>query len=385
LVDNHRKSPRRLLHPDESEEMLENYRQRLAGEVVPAYIETRFIRYDGSEGWMEAKSSQIKWKGRSATVNFFSDITQRKQIEQDLRESQEEYRSLSKMLRLMCDTVPDMIWAKDINKRFTFANKALCRDLLNATDTSEPIGKTDLFFAQRERSRHPNNPNWHTFGELCQDSDTITLETKTDQQFDEFGNIKDKFIFLDVHKAPIFDKTGQIIGVVGSARDVTATKENEKKVQQWNEELEKTIEKRTASLKDVNAALRVLLKKREEDKKHINANIHANFKSIIYPLLNQLRNSYTQNASEDIIDILESSILEMAAPFSNKLSSPMVNLTPTEIQVATLVKEGKTNKESAQILNKSIRAISAHRENIRKKLGLKNKKVNLGTYLLNLD
>ncbi|MCD4678033.1 MAG: LuxR C-terminal-related transcriptional regulator [Desulfobacula sp.] len=309
----------------------------------------------------------------------------RKQAEEVLRENEERYQSLSKMQRWMCDNVPDMIWAKGLDKRYLFVNKAICQKLLNATDTDEPLGKTDLFFAERERNRYPDNPNWHTFGELCQDSDTITMEKGTPQQFDEFGNVKGKYLFLDVHKAPFIDETGKMIGTVGSARDVTAAKKIEKKLNGLNEELEERIKKRTSSLEDVNTALKVLLKKREEDKNQIGANIYANFKSLIQPLLNQLKNSLTKNEQKDILDILESSIKEMTTPFSKKLSDPMMGLTPTEIQVAGLVKDGKTNKEITQILNKSIRAVSSHRENIRQKLGLKNKKINLRTYLLSLD
>ena len=309
----------------------------------------------------------------------------RKQAEEVLRENEERYQSLSKMLHRMCDNVPDMIWAKGLAKRYLFVNKTICQKLLNATDTDEPIGKTDLFFAERERKRYPDNPNWHTFGELCQDSDTITMKKGMPQQFDEFGNIKGKYLFLDVHKAPFIDETGKMIGTVGSARDVTAAKEIEKKLNGLNETLEERIKKRTSSLEDVNTALKVLLKKREEDKNQIGANIYANFKSLIQPLLNQLKNSLTKNEQKDILDILESSIKEMTTPFSKKLSDPMMGLTPTEIQVAGLVKDGKTNKEITQILNKSIRATSSHRENIRQKLGLKNKKINLRTYLLSLD
>jgi len=302
-----------------------------------------------------------------------------------LKKNQKRLQPLSKIQRLMSDNVPDMIWAKDLDKRFIFANKAICQNLLIAGDTLEPIGKTDLFFAERQRALHPENPDWHTFGELCRDSDTITMKKGIPQQFDEFGNVKGKFLFLDVHKAPFINEAGEIIGIVGSARDVTKAKKIEKKLKKLNEDLEKRIVKRTSSLEDINIALKVLLKKREEDKNSIDANIHANFKSLIQPLLNQLRNRLINIDQNEILNILETSIREMANPFSKKLSDPMVSLTPTEIQVASLVKEGKTNKEIALILNKSMRAISSHRDNIRKKFGLKNKKINLRTYLLSLN
>jgi len=339
-----------------------------------------------SKRWYETHNQAIPWSdGCLVRMTIAFDITQRKNTEKKLKESQEKYQYLSKMLRLMCDDVSDMIWAKDLNKKYIFANKAICQKLLNAVDTKEPIGKTDLFFAERERKRHPQNPKWHTFGELCQDSDTIVLKKGAPQQFDEFGNVKGKFFFLDVHKAPFIDDRGKTIGVVGSAHDVTDAKKLEKKLKKWNEALEEKIEQRTSTVKDVNTALKVLLKKREEDKNQIGENIFANFKLVIQPLLNQARKSRTNSSRNDILDILESNIKDMVTPLSRNLSDPIVGLTPTEVQVAMLVKDGKTNKESAQILNKSTRAISSHRNNIRQKLNLKHKKINLRTYLLSLD
>ncbi len=143
------------------------------------------------------------------------------------RESERKYRRLSSLLRLMADTMPDMLWAKNTNKEFIFVNQAICENLLIAADTEEPLGKTDMFFASRERQDHLEDPHWHTFGELCQDSDTIILEELKPMQFDEFGNVKGKFLYLDVHKAPMYDEDGQLIGIVGSARDVTARKQAE--------------------------------------------------------------------------------------------------------------------------------------------------------------
>lgn len=92
-------------------------------------------------------------------------ITEQKQAEEILRESEARYKALYSMVRLMCDNVPDLIWAKDMEKKYLFANRAICEKLLIARDTDEPIGKTDLYFAERERQAHPENPEWHTFGE----------------------------------------------------------------------------------------------------------------------------------------------------------------------------------------------------------------------------
>jgi len=148
-------------------------------------------------------------------------------LDRQLRESEERYKSLYRLIRLMCDNVPDMIWAKDPENRFVFVNQATCTRLLNARDTDEPIGKTDLYFAARERAAHPGQPGWHTFGEICADSDAAILSTGRSQRFDESGNVKGRFLFLDVSKAPFWDKQGNMIGTVGCGRDVTREKQLE--------------------------------------------------------------------------------------------------------------------------------------------------------------
>jgi len=153
-----------------------------------------------------------------------TDITERKLAEEELKDSEVKYQKLSSLLRLLADNMPDMLWAKNLNQEFIFVNKAICNKLLCASDTDEPLGKTDMFFAMRQRNSHPDDPHWHTFGENCIDSDAVTLKEMRTIQFDEFGNVNGKFLFLDVHKAPLFDDQGKLIGIVGSARDVTERK-----------------------------------------------------------------------------------------------------------------------------------------------------------------
>jgi len=127
-----------------------------------------------------------------------------------------------------------MIWAKDLEKKYIFANRAICKNLLNA-DTEETIGKTDIFFAERERKSFPDNPEWHTFGKICRDTDQITMDASIPRQFDEYGNVQGKFLFLDVHKAPFIDENGEMIGTVGSGRDITERKRAEEQLQKSEE------------------------------------------------------------------------------------------------------------------------------------------------------
>ena len=151
----------------------------------------------------------------------------------------------SELLKLLTQHLPDMLWVKDLNGIYKYANQAICDSLLMAKNTQEPIGKDDVFFALREREAHMENPSWHTFGELCFNSDKVVIENNKPMKFEEYGNIKGKLVYLEVYKAPFCDKNGNIIGTVGTGRDITEIKKIQfnlqkslKKLSENKEELE---------------------------------------------------------------------------------------------------------------------------------------------------
>jgi len=130
----------------------------------------------------------------------------------------------SALLELLTKNLPDMLWVKDINGKYIYANKAICDGLLKAKDTDEPIGKDDVFFALREREAHKEDKNWHTFGELCFDSDKSVIDKNKAMRFEEYGNVNGKLLYLEVYKAPFYDDNGNIVGTVGTGRDITNLK-----------------------------------------------------------------------------------------------------------------------------------------------------------------
>lgn len=168
--------------------------------------------------------------------------------------------------------------------------------------------------------------------------------------------------------------------VVVSHEDVTAIKLAEEALR--GRELD--LELQTQKLEETNTALRVLLKAREEDKRELEEKVLANVKELITPYLKDLKNAGLDARQKAFLEIVESNLNDIISPFLHHLSSKYLNLTPREIQVATLVKEGKASKEIAEMLNLSMNAVDFHRKNIRKKLGLKNKKANLRTHLLSI-
>jgi len=141
------------------------------------------------------------------------------------------------------------------------------------------------------------------------------------------------------------------------------------------------LHRQTEELNELNSALSVLLKKREQDKDALEEKVMCNIKRVAVPYIEKLKQSRLTDEQITCLNILESNLNDIVSSFAKELSSKYLALSPTEIQVAVLIKEGKQTKEIADILNLSSHTIVSHRYKIRSKLGLKNKRVNLRAYL----
>ena len=190
---------------------------------------------------------------------------------------------------------------------------------------------------------------------------------------------KDNTVFNVEYSANLIrDENGEPLAMFGAFVDITKRKTALKLSKKKQQELEsKSIE-----LKEVNAALRVLLKKREEDKSELEESVLSNIKNNIEPYLEKLQRGSLNERQKNYIDIIRKNLNDIISPFARNLSSIYYHLTPQEIQIAGLVRQGKTNKEIAAIMSLSLKTIEFHRTNIRKKLGLKTRKANLRTYLM---
>jgi DNA-binding NarL/FixJ family response regulator len=166
----------------------------------------------------------------------------------------------------------------------------------------------------------------------------------------------------------------------------------QQKLKEAHDMLERRVEERTRELRiksenleEMNTALKVLLKKREEDKNELEEKVIYNVKELILPFLEKLKRSKLDHRQQTCVDIIASNLNDIVAPFAKTLSTRYLNLTPSEIQIANLVKHGKTTKDIADLLNLSTRTIESHRDSIRQKLGIKNKRANLRTHLMSYD
>jgi len=213
-----------LVHPSFRKTVKNRGFARIRGKRVPAIYEFKIITKKGMERWVEVSNSMTVFKGRPVIIGTAQDITARKEAEEGLKESEKRHRNLYSLFKKMSDNVQDMIWMKDLDRKYLFVNKALAENLLLTRDTLEPLGKTDLFFARRERKAHPSVPDWYTFGEEGAGTDKTVLESKRPLRYEEHCRIRGNPVYLDVIKVPFLDKDGDIIGIIGSARDITRDK-----------------------------------------------------------------------------------------------------------------------------------------------------------------
>jgi len=174
---------------------------------------------------------------------------------------------------------------------------------------------------------------------------------------------------------PTYKQLAQRVRVL--EKEVLGLKNAEEKLQQRHN----AMKAKTKELKEVNAALRTLLKASNEDNSELGDKVMSNIKELVAPYIDRLKRSRLDAKQMTYLRILQSNLNNIVSPFVHRLSSKYSVLTPTEIQVAQLVKEGKTTREIGELLNSSRRTIESHRQSIRIKLGLKDTKVNLGSHL----
>lgn len=162
--------------------------------------------------------------------------------------------------------------------------------------------------------------------------------------------------------------------------NVTSIILGQEKLKKKEEELRVKSEK----LEETNVALKVLLNHRDRDLEELEQRIAANIKELVLPYVEKLKSKRIGDREQTLVEIIETGLLNIAMPFLQKLSSLHLQLTPQEVDVASLVRQGKSSQEIADVLGLSVNTISFHRKNLRRKLGLDDRSKNLRTYLLSL-
>lgn len=178
----------------------------------------------------------------------------------------------------------------------------------------------------------------------------------------------------------IFDDNDRFRGYCIVLTDISELREALKTIRMREQELND----KTQKIDELSIAMKVLLAEREDYQAELKEKILSNIRSSLGLLLERIKGSGLTRQQEILVDLLESAAKDLFSSFSVKLSTPSLGLSSMEVQVANLLKEGRSSKEIARILNLSTRTVDSHRLNIRKKIGISHKSGNLYTHLSSL-
>ena len=346
---------------EDMERLREYHRlRRTEPDRVPKTYEARIIDKQGNLRDICVTGSMIP--GTKTGVASLLDITKRKAIEKALKESEAKFRAL-------VEQIPNAIVyiaALDESSTTLYVSPQI-RQILGYTQ-EEYKDNPDIW----ARRIHPDDYS-RVMAELEQcrrNEDGFTSEYRIRRK-------DDHVIWFRDDAQIIKDEQGNPLFLLGINTDITERKQSEEKLR----ERERDLEIQTKNLEEINTALNVLLKKRDEDKTELEEKVLQNVQQLIEPYIAKLKLSGLDERQKALASILESNLKDMTSSFAYSLSSKHLNLTPKEIKVANLIKQGMTSKEICDILGSSEKVVAFHRQNIRRKLGLLNKKVNLKSYL----
>ena len=278
--------------------------------------------------------------------------SEHKLVQEALRESEEKYRSMMEAMvepAYICtsDFIVSYMNPAMVKRTGRDATGELCHKAINNLDEQCP-------WCVHDKIQNGEN------------DETIIVSPK------------DRRLY-SISRAPIFHHDSSISKMT-IYRDITEIKQTEQRLK----EREKELEIKNIRLEEMNAALKVLLKRREEDKTELEDNVLTNVKELIVPYFEKIKKTKLDDQQEAFLSIIETNLNEIVSPFTRKMSLKYLNLTPTEIQIANLIKHGRTTKKIAKLLNISPRTVETHRKNMRRKIGLERKSANLRTHLLSL-
>jgi PAS domain S-box-containing protein len=356
-----------IVTAEDHDRVQENFEAVMKGKEVPPY-ELAYLKPDGQKLEVEINTKPVFRGGKIVgLIGVSRDITERRKIEAALRQSEEKYRIL------VDQSLEGIAIAQGLPPRLIFSNPALAEILgytVEELTSLEPdelaalvdIEYQDMFWGRyRARVQGKSVPPRYEVLVVRKDGSKRWVEMYANR--------------IEYHGEP---------AVQAVFIDITDGKLAREALEKAHDELEKRVKERTTQLEEVNSALRVLLKQRDMDRTELEEKVMLNVKELVVPYAEKLRKNITDTKQIIYLNILESNLNDIISPFSHKLSAKYSSLTPTEIQTAQLIKDGRTTKEIAELLNVSTRTIESHRQNIRVKMGLHAKKANLRSYLLSM-
>jgi PAS domain S-box-containing protein len=369
-----------FIHPDDLERVLKLYRDGIKQNLNEFRYVTRFRHRNGHYVSMEVRTSSLRdAKGKIiGGVVGARDITEKLQIDEERRRAEEAMRESEKRLNLITENMVDCVALLDTSGTYQFVTPSY-REVLGYSP-EELVGISGFSFLHPDDLEYVLKLYMDGMEQgLCEIQYETSLRHKNGH-----------YVPLEVRARSLKDTNGKITGVILAARDITERKLTEEELEKYRKQLEKMVKERTAelenkniTLQELNTTLKVLLAQREDDKKDMEERFVLNVRNLVLPYVERMKKGPLDITQRPYLEIIETHLNEIATPLLKNMRQ--FKLTPREIKVAALVKQGRSTKEIAEILRISTGSIDIHRKHIREKLGLKDRKANLQAYIENLE
>ncbi|HEY3275688.1 MAG TPA: PAS domain S-box protein [Syntrophorhabdaceae bacterium] len=331
----------------------------LDGSIEPAEMEIETLRGTFLVSCVPLADEEGKV---TRIIHIATDITRMKQAQEALRESEAEYRSLFQRSTIgIFRSTPGGTY---INVNPAFARMHGFSDPARMMEEVKDIG-AQIFVRPEDRR--------DLVRRLEQGEPVVGFETKVCRRDGEE-------IWISMNVRAVRDGEGKVEYYEGIVKDISERKAAEEVLRKREEELGI----KSVFLEEANTALKVLLRNREEHQRELEKAMMGNIKDLVFPYLEKLKAGQLNESQKAFVLSIESILDEIMSPFLQKMNAVYSRFTPTEMQIADFIKGGKTSKEIAALLNISKRTVDTHRDNIRAKLGLHTKKINLRSHLVTL-
>ncbi len=333
-----------FIHPEDQAFVTERFVElRSTGAIKTT--EYRIRKKNGEWLWVRSSSKpRYSNKEFDGIRGVITDISENKNANEALRESEQRFK-------LLVDNASIAIARINLDKRFVFANKFFCG--LMGLERDRVIGRELSFLKSLVRPRDYQN--------LRHEIATV-LKKNTQTHLEIPYTIGSSQIWLDHAIYAWYTLTGKKGGVELICSDITAKKNTH------------------AVLEHKHHALRELIEQIEFEKQQIKNQVADNAQKLLKPVIAKLRKS-AKTIEKEHLDVLEQGLDDLTAAFSKKLLDRNTGLTSREIEICNLIKQDCTTKKIAELLNLSVKTVNTHRNNIRKKMGIRNKKTSLSIYL----
>jgi len=193
----------------------------------------------------------------------------------------------------------------------------------------------------------------------------------------EVPQLRGKRAYLRVRACAIRNSQGRIVGAIETIRDVIDFKRTEEELRRAQD----LLTRQKTALEQRNVDLRDILSQVESEKNRMQEQIRGNVGTLLLPILDKIELKW---GGGGYVALLRDGLAHLVSPFGRRISDRRYRLTSREIEICNLIKNGMTGKEISRLLGLSFQTVEMHRKNIRRKLGIAHRDVNMETFLRDL-